>query len=250
MGASQSSPTHVTHDYNITPPKRGLHVLRVAPYSPAAQTDLEPFFDFVVGLDAESNTEGDEVDDLADVVAKHEGRPLGLVIWSSKSRTVRLTQIIPSREWSSVAGAASTSTNAPPLLGLTMRACNPSHSLEAVWHVLDVADDSPAESAGLVPRGDWVVGWSGGPLAKEQDFYDVVESHEGKPLRIFIYSYDFDTLREVVVVPNRQWGGAGLLGCELGYGLLHRIPEAPSTLFSAKDLGDVEEDMYSSRSVC
>lgn len=48
------------------------------------------------------------------------------------------------------------------------------------------------------------------------------------------------TLREVVLVPNRQWGGDGLLGCVFGYdpsfqhffvadgcfryGLLHRIP--------------------------
>lgn len=33
------------------------------------------------------------------------------------------------------------------------------------------------------------------------------------------------TLREVVLVPNRQWGGEGLLGCGIGYGLLHRIPK-------------------------
>ncbi|KAK7056982.1 hypothetical protein VNI00_002700 [Paramarasmius palmivorus] len=31
-------------------------------------------------------------------------------------------------------------------------------------------------------------------------------------------------LREVVLVPNRHWGGEGLLGCVFGYGLLHRIP--------------------------
>src|SRR5882757_3661750 len=55
------------------------------------------------------------------------------------------------------------------------------------------------------------------------------------------------TIREVVLVPNRQWGGEGLLGCVFGlvrslafaspvphsecsysFGLLHRIPPSPA----------------------
>ena len=44
---------------------------------------------------------------------------------------------------------------------------------------------------------------------------------------MYVYSYDFDTLREVVLVPNKQWGGEGLLGCGVGYGLLHRPPPRP-----------------------
>lgn len=54
--------------------------------------------------------------------------------------------------------------------------CEPEFSLESVWHVLDVLEGSPAESAGLVPYGDWVIGWSGGVLSAEGDFYDVVEA--------------------------------------------------------------------------
>lgn len=64
----------------------------------------------------------------------------------------------------------------PSLLGLSMRVCEPELSLDNVWHVLDVLEGSPAESAGLVPYGDWIVGWSGGVLAAEGDFYDVVEA--------------------------------------------------------------------------
>lgn len=50
------------------------------------------------------------------------------------------------------------------------------HALDNVWHVLDVMEDSPAESAGLVPYGDWIIGWSGGVLSAEGDFYDLVEA--------------------------------------------------------------------------
>ncbi len=92
-----------------------------------------------------------------------------------------------------------------------MRICEPEFALENVWHVLDVLEGSPAESAGLVPYGDWIIGWSGGVLAAEGDFYDVVEAvrprsrcyrfiqfinlsrkHIDKPLRVYVYSYDFE----------------------------------------------------------
>ncbi|RXW24489.1 hypothetical protein EST38_g1384 [Candolleomyces aberdarensis] len=105
--------------------------------------------------------------------------------------------------------------------------CEPETATENVWHVLDVLEGSPAESAGLVPMGDWILGWSGGALSAENDFYDLVEAHVDKPLRVYVYSYDFDTLREVVLIPNRHWGGEGLLGCIFGFGLLHRIPPQP-----------------------
>lgn len=98
-----------------------------------------------------------------------------------------------------------------------------------VWHVLEILEGSPAESAGLVPFGDYILGYSGGVLHKESDFYNLVEEHVDKPLRLFVYNSDFDVTREVVIIPNRAWssGGAGegLLGCGVGYGVLHRIPK-------------------------
>jgi len=35
---------------------------------------------------------------------------------------------------------------------------------------------------GLVPYGDWVIGWAGGVLNHENDFYDVVEAVRVFPL--------------------------------------------------------------------
>lgn len=78
---------------------------------------------------------------------------------------------------------------------------------------------------GLVPFGDWIIGYAGGVLRGEGDFYDVVEAHVDKPLRLFVYNSDYDVTREAILVPNRSWGGEGLLGCGVGYGLLHRIPK-------------------------
>ncbi|THV05206.1 hypothetical protein K435DRAFT_647562 [Dendrothele bispora CBS 962.96] len=223
MGASQS--TSQAH-----PPSYALHVLRVTPGSPASQTSIEPFFDFIVGFEGDSLSHSNvDASELEKIVESHEGRNLNLLVWSSK-----IVPIIPSRTWSESSPSQDHQTNPQPsLLGLSMRMCEPEFALDNVWHVLDVLEGSPAESAGLVPYGDYITGWSGGVLSSENDFYDLVEAHVDKPLRVYVYSHDFDTLREVVLVPNRHWGGDGLLGCVFGYGLLHRIPppgdHAPGT---------------------
>ncbi|KAI0669175.1 GRASP55/65 PDZ-like domain-containing protein [Trametes maxima] len=228
MGAGQSTAAQ-------TPP-RALHVLRVTPSSPASHTTIEPYFDFVVGYkgdDSLSSYKTIDASELERIVESHEGRTLNLLIWNSKSQDTRVVPIIPSRDWSSPYAnipdpQEPEAERKPSLLGLSMRMCEPEFSMDNVWHVLDVLEGSPAESAGLVPYGDWIIGWSGGVLSAEGDFYDVVEAHIDKPLRVYVYSYDFDTIREVVLIPNRHWGGEGLLGCVFGFGLLHRIPPLPA----------------------
>ncbi|KPV73191.1 uncharacterized protein RHOBADRAFT_17459, partial [Rhodotorula graminis WP1] len=183
-----------------------FHVLRVAENSPAAEVGIEPFFDFIVG--AAGRQLGDDLDLLTDVLEVNEGGEVALQIYSTKRKEVR----------GSVDGE-------PSLLGLSLRLCNPHHALDQVWHVLEILEGSPAQSAGLVPYGDWIVGYAGGVLRGEGDFYDVVEAHVDKPLRLFVYNSDYDVTREAILVPNRSWGGEGLLGCGVGYGLLHRIPK-------------------------
>ncbi|KIK69664.1 hypothetical protein GYMLUDRAFT_34058 [Collybiopsis luxurians FD-317 M1] len=220
MGAGQS-----TSEAQI--PSQALHVLRVTPSSPASQTNIEPFFDFIAGFEGDSlESHGNiDVNELERIVESHEGRVLNLIVWNSKENNTRVVPIIPSRRWSQFSSEEQSDSNAQPsLLGLSMRMCTPEFALDNVWHVLDVMEGSPAESAGLVPYGDYITGWSGGVLSAENDFYDLVEAHVDKPLRVYVYSHDFDALREVVLVPNRHWGGEGLLGCVFGFGLLHRIP--------------------------
>ncbi|KAF8964177.1 GRASP55/65 PDZ-like domain-containing protein [Flammula alnicola] len=221
MGAGQSSSQSDT-------PHRGLHVLRVTPSSPAFQSNIEPFFDFVVGFEGDSLSSDKDIDasELEKIVENHENRTLNLLVWNSKSKRTRVVPITPSRVWSqqnlSPNDSQQSPSNAQPsLLGLSMRLCQPETATDNVWHVLDVLEGSPAESAGLVPMGDWILGWSGGVLSAENDFYDLVEAHVDKPLRVYVYSYDFDSYS------NRHWGGEGLLGCVFGFGLLHRIPPQP-----------------------
>lgn len=70
-----------------------------------------------------------------------------------------------------------------------MRMCEPEPAGDNVWHVLDVHEGSPAESAGLVPYGDWIIGWSGGVLSAENDFYDLVEAVRHFPCTPSLLTY-------------------------------------------------------------
>lgn len=52
----------------------------------------------------------------------------------------------------------------------------------------------------------------------------MVEAHNGQPLRLYVYNSNTDSCRDVTLIPNLSWGGSGMLGCEIGFGYLHRIP--------------------------
>lgn len=91
---------------------------------------------------------------------------------SSSNSTSGHTSTTPSQ---TASGASSQYILGPSLLGLSLKQCDPSEALGQVWHILDVLEGSPAESAGLVPHGDYVIGWTDGPLYNESEFYELVE---------------------------------------------------------------------------
>jgi len=221
MGAQES---HLGAGLN---PKalKAYHVLRVAESSPAAEAGIEPFFDYIVGIGGQQVTEDGEK--LANWLDEAEGKSITLQVYSSRKQEVRSVRTLPSRKWPANNNSPSTDQPLQPsLLGLSLRLCSPQNELANVWHVLDIVEGSPAQDAGLVPFGDWIIGYAGGILRSENELYEVVEEHEGKPLRLFVYNADYEVTREVVIVPNRSWGsGEGLLGCSIGFGLLHRIPK-------------------------
>uniref|UniRef100_G3NMU8 Golgi reassembly stacking protein 2 n=1 Tax=Gasterosteus aculeatus aculeatus TaxID=481459 RepID=G3NMU8_GASAC len=191
----------------------GYHVLRVQENSPGHCAGLEPFFDFIISIcDNRMNKDNDT---LKELLRANVERPIKMLLYSSKTLGVRETTVTPSSVW-----------GGNGLLGVSIRFCSFEGANENVWHVLEVEPNSPAALAGLRAHADYVIG-ADAVMSESEDLFSVVETYEGKELKLYVYNTDTDNCREVVVTPNCDWGGDGSLGCGIGYGYLHRIPTLP-----------------------
>ncbi|KAI7884736.1 GRASP55/65 PDZ-like domain-containing protein [Mucor mucedo] len=195
----------------------GFHVLKVKENSPAYHAGIEQFFDYIVNINGIPLNNGDS-QTLVTTLQEYEGKPLPIGVYSSKEQSFREVTLTPSRDWHP------DDPNEKSLIGCSIRFCSFERAGENVWHVLDVSPNSPAEMAGIIPYTDYIIGSPHMTLRNEDDFYTLVEEYLGKPLRIYLYNSEWDSCRECIIVPNHEWGGNGSLGCDVGYGLLHRIP--------------------------
>ncbi|GFX00412.1 golgi reassembly-stacking protein 2 [Trichonephila clavipes] len=194
----------------------GYHVLRVQDNSPGSKAGLEAFFDFIVAV---GNTRlNQDNDTLKEILKANIERPLHMTVYSTKTQTVREVDITPSNTW-----------GGQGLLGVSIRFCSFEGVNENVWHVLEIQPHSPADLAGLHPFDDYIIG-ADSVLHESEDLFSLIEAHEGKALTLYVYNAVSDLCREVVITPNKNWGGEGSLGCGIGYGYLHRIPTRPTKI--------------------
>ncbi|XP_046914925.2 uncharacterized protein LOC124495562 [Dermatophagoides farinae] len=192
----------------------GFHVLKVQDDSPGSRAGLEPYFDYII---VAGNTRLNQMnDDLKDILKSHVDKSLRLLVYNSKYQNVRQVDIVPTNNW-----------NGQGLLGVSIRYASFENADENVWHVLDIAPNSPADIAGLKAHRDYIIG-ADSFLQDNDDIFNLIQTYEGKSLKLFVYNIDTDSCREVTIVPNSNWGGSGLLGCDIGYGYLHRIPRPKS----------------------
>ncbi|VDO80993.1 unnamed protein product [Haemonchus placei] len=188
----------------------GYHVLRVQENSPGQAAGLEPFFDFIVSI---GNIRLDKDNDtMKEILKQHIEKPIEVTVYNSKTQTVRQTTVVPSEMW-----------GGQGLLGVSIRFCSFDGASQHVWHVVSVQPNSPASIAGLMSNSDYILG-AESVLNQADDLIALVQANEGKPLKLYVYNVDTDVVREVSLTPNSAWGGEGCLGCDIGYGYLHRIP--------------------------
>ncbi|XP_014028730.2 Golgi reassembly-stacking protein 2 isoform X3 [Salmo salar] len=186
----------------------GYHVLRVQENSPGHRAGLEPFFDFIISIsDTRLNKDDDTLKDLLKVNVE---KPIKMLVYSSKMIELREATVTPNNMW-----------GGQGLLGVSIRFCSFEGANENVWHVLEVEPNSPAALAGLRPHTDYIIG-ADTVMNESGDLFSLIETHEGKELKLYVYNTD--NCRDVVIIPNVEWGGEGSLGCGIGYGYLHRIP--------------------------
>ncbi|KAH8551028.1 GRASP55/65 PDZ-like domain-containing protein [Umbelopsis sp. PMI_123] len=221
--------------------RHGFHVLKVKENSPAYHAGIEQFFDYIISINGHKLDDGNS-ELLQEQFAQNVDKSVVLEVYSSKEQSIREVTIVPSKSWHTPDKPEETS-----LIGCSIRFCSYENAGEHVWHVLDVAENSPAEMAGVIPHTDYIIGSPHMTLRSEDDFYALVEDSLGKPLRLYLYNTEWDSCREVIIIPNHEWGGQGSLGCDVGYGLLHRIPRRQPQVTSSYENNPAEHENSSSQ---
>jgi len=189
----------------------GQRVFKVNPGSPAAEAGLEVFFDFIVAVNGEKFEPGEQ-SSFAKAIKEAENGTAKLTVFNTRANVTREVTVAP-RQW---AGNG--------LLGATVRFDSIDPAENHGIRVLEVFPNSPAAHAGLVPFQDYLLGTAQRVFHDIDELADVVNANLGQRVQVFAYNTDSETVREALLVPNNEWGGEGCIGCDIGTGLLHRIP--------------------------
>lgn len=67
---------------------------------------------------------------------------------------------------------------------------------------------SPAQEAGLRPFTDYIIG-ADSVLHDSEDLFTLIETHQYRSLKLYVYNTEDDSCREVTIIPNCTWGGEG-----------------------------------------
>ena len=65
--------------------------------------------------------------------------------------------------------------------------------------------NSPAYLAGLRQFTDYIIG-ADSILSEQEDLFTLIESNEGKPLKLYVYNSETDASREVWLIANESLG--------------------------------------------
>ena len=176
----------------------GLHIISCK--DPGIHAGIEEYFDYITHINGKRMS-----GDLFEI--KYTGRQVNLIIYSSKTLNLRNVSVIPTANG----------------LGLECRYCDFEYAHERVWQVLDVFENSPAEIAGFQSESDYIIGSTQVALKEKDDLSSLLQNLQGSPVDLIVYNAERDDTRQVFVIPDASWGGKGILGCDIGFGIRHRI---------------------------
>lgn len=205
-------------------PKVGYHVLQVHSSSPGEACGLIAFFDFIVA--AQDIAFDKEDSSFVNILKENIGKEVRLIVYNTKTESLRELNLIPNDSW-----------GGSGIAGISIRFCSIESAMDHVWHILDVYPNSPASSAGLYSRTDYIVGTPEVQFTDSEDLFSYINANEGKTIAFYVYNTNLDSVRLVNITLNRLWGGSGSMGCDIAYGFLHRIPMSIGTIpINAKNL--------------
>ncbi|QLQ78701.1 hypothetical protein HG537_0B00500 [Torulaspora globosa] len=241
----------------------GLRVVYVS----ENQRQLQSYFDYIVGINDDaipliSNQHGyfyPDYNQITQIFNAHSNNTIKLNIWSAKGGTFRDEYIsIVSKDGTNLEDVSLSSNSMRESehvfqpLGFKVQ-WTPLIASTFTYHVLNInLETGPAALAGLISDEDYIIGCQDGLLATggETLLQDIVRSRANHELSLYVYNVVHDCVRPITV----HIGGDGRLGCNVGYGFLHRIPTVikpdhdrsplQASNPSADDLGPVSSSTF------
>lgn len=193
--------------------EHGYRVHHVEPGSPGAQAGLISILDYIV---VANGIRVDQEDgQLVQMIAESKDVPMRLCIFNTHTLRTREVTLTPNDKW-----------GGSGLLGVTIR-FDVLHSPDKhTLHVLDVYESSPASRAELEGNNDYIIAVGDLLYSGMNEFMDIINHNINRDVRLYVYNAATETVRECTIVPDNHWGGEGVLGCSLGAGYLHLLPQS------------------------
>ena len=189
---------------------KGYRVMAVYPNSPLSEIGIEPLLDYMVIPD--DNKYFNNTDNFAAIVSKCEGKVFPLNLYNIADQEVRQTKIVP-RKW-----------EGRGLLGADFVLEEFTENFSPALRVMSIYAGSPLDRAGVKPFTDYILGTKRQTFQSIQDFEVYIKCCDKAPVSLQVYSSQSENVREVIVIPDKDWGGVGLLGGDITFGAFNAIP--------------------------
>ena len=108
---------------------------------------------------------------------------------------------------------------------------------EAHHNILAVADvylGSPAQEADLQPFKDFILGTQELSFCDLESFAKYIAINQNQEVDLYVYNVDEETVRCARVLPRDNWSGQGLIGADISFGYLNRLPMRKRDLANEK----------------
>jgi predicted metalloprotease with PDZ domain len=199
-------------------------VLAVEAHSPASNAGLVSFFDVIISVN-DVYLGSETLESFLNIVKDNVERKVRMEVYNCKNNTLRQLYIIPSQRWPGKG-----------YFGALVRFDECVDITENICRIVNVEKNSPAEDAGLVSHDDYILGTRSIIFLNDDMLSNELQIRANESLHLYAYNVASDEVRIITVVPNQNWGGEGLLGVEIGIGLLHSLPRK-NCLTTGKEAG-------------
>lgn len=88
----------------------------------------------------------------------------------------------------------------------------------------------------MIAEDDYLIACPDLLLRSEDEFYQLITQNIRRQVKLIAFNLKREDLREIVIVPDFEWGGEGCLGCDVGSGMVHWIPKKTTSSKSQEQM--------------